>query len=141
MRAIECKSQFGHVAEPWASSSYLCEIEKSTGNETAAHIAWVQARDAYLAYRRQGGYAQTGGGRLVDHVLGLLAQQKNDEIEPLFNQLAQDPNATDSLKLFMQAIITILTGSPNPALADNPALNYADAAEILFLIDRLKPPA
>ena len=37
----------------------------------------------------------------------------------------------------MQAITAILTGSPDPALADNPALDYADAAEILFLIERL----
>ena len=97
-----------------------------------------QARDAYLAYRRQGGYpAQGQGGRVVEHVLGLLAQQKSGEIVSVFNQLAHDPNAPDSAKLFMQAITAILTGSPNPALADNPALTYDDAAEILFLIDRL----
>ena len=117
------------------------QIEAATGNKTAAHAAWVQARDAYLAYRRQGGYAQYAGGRLVDHVLGLLSQQKSDEVNALFNQLTQDPNTRDSFKLFIQAIITILTGSPNPALADNPALEAVDAAEILFLLDLLQPPS
>ncbi|VAW33248.1 TPR repeat [hydrothermal vent metagenome] len=33
----------------------LRRIKAATGNETAAHKAWLQARDAYLAYRQQGG--------------------------------------------------------------------------------------
>jgi hypothetical protein len=37
----------------------------------------------------------------------------------------------------MQAVITILNGCRDQALADDPVLNYADAAEILFLIQRL----
>ncbi|MCB8982110.1 MAG: tetratricopeptide repeat protein [Ardenticatenaceae bacterium] len=140
LRAIECMSQFGHAAELWKTFDILCDIETATGNETAAHAAWVQARDAYLAYRRQGGYAAQGGGKYVEHVLGLLSQQKNHEAEQFFNQIANNPNAPDSLKLLMEAVFTILTGSPNPALADNLALLYADAAEILFLLDRLQPP-
>ncbi|WP_420640864.1 TIR domain-containing protein [Candidatus Leptofilum sp.] len=139
LRAIECKSHFDHAAELWKSFDILCDIEKAMGNETAAHDAWVQARDAYLAYRRQGGYAQYGGGRLVDDVLGLLGQQKSDEVNALFAELSQNPDTRDSFKLFMQAIITVLTGSPDPALADNPALDYDEAAEILFLIERLTP--
>jgi hypothetical protein len=38
----------------------------------------------------------------------------------------------------MHAVVTILSGSRDPALADDPALDYADAAEILFLIERLE---
>ncbi|MCP4419641.1 MAG: cytochrome P450, partial [Chloroflexi bacterium] len=141
MRAIECYQPFGTAVELWKSYNILRQIEGATGNETAAHKAWSQARDAYLAYRQQGGYAQSYGGELVDHVLGLLAQEKAAEIEPLFNQLANDPNASASLKQLMQAVLTILGGTPNPTLADDPALLYADAAEILFLIQRLSPPA
>ncbi len=137
MRAIECKSQFGHAAEPWKTFNILHDIEVAAGDQAAARAAWQQARAAYLAYRQQGGYAQVGGGKLVDHVLGLISQQKVDEIQPLFNQLAHDPNTSDSRKQLMQAVATILNGSPDPALADNPALGYADAAEILFLIERL----
>ena len=137
MRAIECKNQFGHAATPWTAFSILYQIEAATGNHTAARAAWQQARAAYLAYRQQGGYARFYGGKLVEHVLGLMAQQQVDEIQSLFNQLANDPNATDSLKQLMQAVITILNGSRDPALADDPALNYDDAAEILFLIERL----
>lgn len=64
MRAIECKSQVGLTAAPWNSFAILQEIEEITGNPAAARSAWVQARDAYLAYRRQGGYAQTNAGEI-----------------------------------------------------------------------------
>jgi tetratricopeptide (TPR) repeat protein len=139
MRAIECKRQFGHAAEPWKSFAILHQIEAAAGNHAAARAAWQQARDAYLAYRQQGGYAQSGGGELVDHVLGLMAQQQGNDIQALFDRLANDPDASDSLKHLMQAVSTILNGSRDPALADDPALDYADAAEILFLIERLGP--
>lgn len=49
----------------------------------------------------------------------------------------KNPDTPDSLKRLMQAVATILNGSRDPALADDPALHYADAAEILFLIERL----
>ena len=137
LRAIECKSQFGHVAEPWAAFELLRQIEEATGDPTAARAAWAQARDAYLAYRRQGGYAQGGHAKLVEHVVGLVSQQKIGEIQSLFNQLANDPSADDSIKSLMQTIITILNGSRDKALGDDSALYYADAAEVLFLIERL----
>lgn len=84
-----------------------------------------------------GGDAQYGGGRLADDVLGLMSQQKTGEIQPLFNGLANDPGASDSFKQLIQAMTTILNGSRDPALADDPALHYSDAAEILFLMERL----
>ncbi|MBT3389954.1 MAG: tetratricopeptide repeat protein [Chloroflexi bacterium] len=139
LRAIECDRQFGHAAEPWKTFDILCDIETATGQAKAARAAWEQARAAYLAYRRQGGYAQGGGGNLVEHVLGLISQKKTGEIQPLFNQLASDPDTPDTLKLLMNAIVAILNGSRDPALGDDPALNYADAAEVLFLIERLEP--
>ncbi len=139
MRAIECYKPFGTAVELWKSYNILRQIEEATGNPAAARAAWMQARDAYLAYRRQGGYAQGGGGNLVEHVMGLLSQKKVGEIQPLFDQLANNPDASDSLKLLMNAIVTILNGSRDRALGDDPALYYADAAEVLFLIERLTP--
>ena len=139
-RAIECYEPFGVAVEIYKSFNILHDIETATGNPAAARAAWQQARDAYLAYRQQGGYAQSGGGKLVDHVLGLLAQQQVDEIQSLFEQLTSDPDASDSLKQLIQAVVAILNGSRDPALADDPALYYADAAEVLFLLHRLSPP-
>jgi tetratricopeptide (TPR) repeat protein len=132
-RAIECKQQFGHAATPWTSFDILHDIETATGNPAAARVAWQQARAAYLAYRQQGGYAQFGGGELVDQVLGLLAQQQTDEVQSLFEQLTSHPDASDSLKQLIQAMVAILNGSRDPALADDPTLDYDHAAEVLFL--------
>jgi tetratricopeptide (TPR) repeat protein len=139
-RAIECDKPFGHAATSWTSFAILHDIETATGNPAAARAAWQQARDTYLAYRQQGGYAQFGSGKLVDHVLGLLAQQQVDEIQSLFEQLTSDPDTRDTTKQLIQAMVAILNGSRDPALADDPALNYADAAEVLFFLHRLSPP-
>ncbi|MEM9116635.1 MAG: tetratricopeptide repeat protein [Cyanobacteria bacterium P01_F01_bin.56] len=136
-RAIECKQNLGHAGTVWNAFYILHQIETATGNPAAARAAWQQARDAYLAYRQQGGYAQGGGGKLVDHVLGLLAQQQVDEVQSLFAELTNDPEATDSLKQLIQAMVAILNGSRDSALAEDLALDYADAAEVLYLIERL----
>jgi tetratricopeptide (TPR) repeat protein len=141
MRAIECGGEYGHVAEPWRSFSILHDIETAAGNQKAAREAWRKARDNYLAYRQQGGYAQYGGGKVVDRILGLISEGKAGEIQPLFEQLANNPNATDSIKHLMQAVIAVLGGSRDPALAENSALDYDDAAEVLFLIERLEKAA
>ena len=73
----------------------------------------------------------------MEHVLGLISQQQVDEIAPLLGRLANNPDATDSLKQLMQAVVTILNGFRDAALADHPALGFDDAAEILFFIERL----
>ncbi|MFN8488541.1 MAG: hypothetical protein U0350_13155 [Caldilineaceae bacterium] len=137
LRAIECGRPFGHVVEPWKAFNILHDIETAVGNQAAARAAWVQARDTYLAYRRQGGYAQGSGGKLVDEVLGLLAQQKIDEVNALFQELGSDSETPDLIKQLIQAMLSIFNGSRDPALADDPALDYDDAAEILFLLERL----
>lgn len=137
-RSIDCRNQLGYATEPWKSFSILYDIEVATGNQEAARTAWQQARDVYLAYRQQGGYAQYYGGELMDHLLGLIAQQQDDEIQPLLDQLANDQATPDSIKQLIQAMVTILNGSRDSALADDPSLKYDDAAEILFLIERLE---
>jgi hypothetical protein len=48
----------------------LHNLEIATGNQPAALAARRQAIDAYLAYRRQGGYPQIDTTRIVE-----LAQQ------------------------------------------------------------------
>ncbi|MCP5087056.1 MAG: tetratricopeptide repeat protein, partial [Rhodobacteraceae bacterium] len=139
-RSIDCRNQFGYAAEPWKSFSILHNIETAAGNQAAARAAWQQARDAYLAYRQQGGYAQSYGGKLMDHLLGLIAQQQDDEIQPLLDQLANDQETPDSIKQLIQAMVTLLNGARDSALADDPSLEYRDAAEILFLIEQLEKP-
>ena len=137
LQAIECIRQFGHTAEPWKTFNILHRIENATGNSVAARAAWKQARDTYLTYRRQGGYAQQGNGNLVEHVIGLLMKQKVTDVEALFVQLLNARGDSDSRKQLVRAMTAIFSGSRDTSLADDLALTYADAAEILFLIERL----
>jgi tetratricopeptide (TPR) repeat protein len=136
-RAIECKSQFGHAAEPWAAFSLLYDIEAAVRNHAAARAAWVQARDAYLAYRQQGGYAQGGGGRLIEQIITDIQQGEQDKPLQFLVQASQAEDTPGGLKALAPKILGILQGSRDKALGDDPALYYADAAEVLFLIERL----
>lgn len=137
MRAIECNKPFGHAAEPWKTYEILRLIEEATGDPAAARVAWVQARDAYLAYRRQGGYAQTVGGRLVDQILGLRQEGKAGEVVQYLMQVSQAPDTENWLKASAPKYLEILQGSRDRTLADDNALDYDDAAEVLFLMERL----
>jgi tetratricopeptide (TPR) repeat protein len=136
-RAIACKQEIGHAAEPWKSYDILHDIESATGNLAAARVAWGQARDAYLAYRRQGGYAQTPGGRLADQLLGSVQQGELDEGIQFLTHVSQAGDTQQWLKAAAPKLLAVLNGSRDPNLADDPALDYDDAAEILFLIERL----
>lgn len=138
MRAIECKSQIGLAATPWKSYEVLRNIEEATGNPVAARAAWEQARDAYLAYRRQGGYAAVGGGNIADQILPAIKQGASKQIVPELEKLASQPNMHEFTKLLIPKLIQIANGSRDEALGDDDALNYADAAEVLFLIERLE---
>jgi tetratricopeptide (TPR) repeat protein len=136
--SIDCKNKFSHAAEQWEAFNILYKIETKTLKHTAAKAAWVRARNTYFSYRQQGGNTPFGGTKLIDDVLNLIAQQKNNQIQALFDQINNDPNVSDSLKKLIKAVISILNGARDTTLADNPALDYADAAEILYLIDRLE---
>ena len=137
-RAIECYKPFGATVELWKSFNILHQIEAAEGNGEATRTTWGQARDTYLAYRRQGGYPQTTGGELVEHVGDMLAQQKFNEIQALFEQLLNNPQAPEMLKYLVQALMAVLNGARDPSLADNPALYHVDAAEVLWLMERLE---
>lgn len=138
MRAIECASQIGLASEPWKSFGILCAIEEATGNHAAARAAWIQARDAYLAYRRQGGYASQGqGGKLIEQIISDIQQGEQEKPLAFLAEAPQAEDAPNWLKVLAPRILTILQGTRDKALGDDPALYYADAAEVLFLIERL----
>ena len=138
-RAIECDKPFGHAAEPWKTFAVLHQIETATGNPEAAQVAWRQARDAYLAYRQQGGYAQTPGGKLADQILGDAQQGQADKAVQFLTQVAQADDTPRWLKVAAPKLLEILGDSRDRSLADDMALDYDDAAEMLFLIERTHP--
>lgn len=136
-RAIECAAPFGHVALPWTSWAILADIETADDNSAAAANARHQAHGAFLAYRRDGGENQTGSGRLALAVRQALASGDSAEATSLLQQLAADPDFANQLP-FLTALQAITAGSRDRSLAEDPGLNYEEAAEVLLLIEALE---
>jgi tetratricopeptide (TPR) repeat protein len=137
-RAIECDKPFGHAAEPWTAYGILYNIETAEGNTAAARAAWRQAREAYLAYRRDGGYAQGGGGRMVNEVIQLLQEEKAQEAVQLLESVANHDEANASVRKLAANVQALFSGSRDSAMADDLTLRYDDAAELLLLLELLE---
>jgi tetratricopeptide (TPR) repeat protein len=138
--AIECSAPFGHAASPWTSWALLAAIETAAGNSAAAADARHQALGAFLAYRRDGGENQSGAGRLALAVRQALDSGNPAEAASLLQQLAAAPQAASILP-FLSALQAITTGSRDRSLAEDPALDYYEAAEVLLLIEALEAEA
>jgi tetratricopeptide (TPR) repeat protein len=133
LRAIECAKPYGHAVESWTAFAILHDIEQAAGNGAAAAAAWRQARDAYLAYRRDGGYAQTRTGELCEMLLQALQQRDQKGAAQIVAQAGQ--NGWN--KAFVLAGTAIVSGNRHPGILDDPALDYDDSAELLLLLERL----
>ncbi|MCI5191640.1 MAG: tetratricopeptide repeat protein, partial [Candidatus Electrothrix sp. AU1_5] len=136
-RAIECKKELGHAGTVWNAFAVLHLIETAEGHEAAAKAAWQQVRAAYLAYRRQGGYARNPGGKLAHQIAGAVQQGKGEETAQELRQIAEAEDTPDWLRAVAPLLLAVLNGSRDPVLADDATLHYSDAAELLFLMERL----
>jgi tetratricopeptide (TPR) repeat protein len=135
-RAIACKAMFGNEAEPWKTLMILCAIEQDDCNPAAAAKARSLGIAAFLAYRREGGENLDSAGRLA------LAVRNELEIDAtaassLLQQMAADPGWAEHLP-FLRALQAITAGSRDHTLADDSALHYSQAAEVLLLIEALE---
>ncbi|MEL6816920.1 MAG: hypothetical protein AAFP03_19270, partial [Cyanobacteria bacterium J06598_3] len=137
VRAIECNQEFGHAVQPWRAFRILYDIETATGNLAAARVAWQQARDAYLAYRQQGGYAQQSGGEFAEQILAAVRQGERYEAIETLTQLAGDEASPDGIKRFILKLLAVIRGEDEVALEEDSELTYEEAAEVLFLRERL----
>jgi tetratricopeptide (TPR) repeat protein len=136
-QAIECKRPYGHAALPWTSWAILHNLERAVGDHAAAEQARTEAQQLFLAYRRDGGENHSGGGRLCADFLRAIQAGQTAEMAALLQQLAEDPRADDALKALVSTLQAILRGSRDPALAENPALSYRNAAEVQLLLETL----
>jgi hypothetical protein len=134
LQAIDCKAQFGHPSMPWEDWCILAYIETDSGNAAAAAEAKGKAIACYLAYLRDGGENHNPAGRLSLAVTQAL--RSGESAATLLQQRAADPEAAELLP-FIGALQAVVAGSRDPALADQPELDYAMAAEILLLIETL----
>jgi tetratricopeptide (TPR) repeat protein len=132
-RAIECIGDAGRAVEPWRTWGILADIESDDGRETEARRAYTQAREAYLAYRRDGGESRTTGARLAAEIGRLLAAGDATAANALLQQAPPDwfPPLVAGLR-------ALVDGQREPSIADAPGLNYDDAAELLLLLESLK---
>ena len=132
---IECDAQFGHASEPWKTWAILAAIETDDHNPSAAAEARAQALACFLAYRRAGGENHSGPGRLALAVTHSLLAADGQAL-PLLRQLADDPEA-EWMRPYLEALQAIAAGRRDPSLAADPGLSYAQAAEILLLLETL----
>jgi len=130
-----------HAAQLWFTWNILYRIEKAENNPQAAAAAKAKAAVTYLAYRRDGGENYEFGGQLYQAVLSALQSQDTVTIQKVEKQLAkllQAPEVHEDYKVFIPKLQSILQGSRDPALAQDPALHYSSIAELQYLLECLK---
>ncbi|MCJ7459816.1 MAG: tetratricopeptide repeat protein [candidate division Zixibacteria bacterium] len=140
LRAIECDKPYGHSAEPWKTWYILHVIEQAVGNQKEA----AQARRGSRLFNhisptgRDGGENHSLGGRLCADFWQAIQENKTEEIADLLKQLSGDPEIDPLLKVLITKLQAILAGSRDSELASDPELYDTDAAEVLFLLEKLR---
>jgi tetratricopeptide (TPR) repeat protein len=136
LRAVECNEPYGHAAEPWKTWNILYDLEQATGNLEAATQARQRAVESYLAYRRAGGQSMTSEAQLCALAIQAIEQGNTSELERELTQLSGD-DVPPSAKVLISKLQAVLRGERNPALADDPNLDYGDAVELQLLLEDL----
>ncbi|MGZ5944897.1 MAG: hypothetical protein ACXWN8_21105, partial [Isosphaeraceae bacterium] len=77
-------------------------------------------------------------GQLCDTLLTPAQDGQVESFVPILDQLQARADKPAYLVPVLTALRAILAGNRDPALADDPALDYNDAAEILLLLERLR---
>ncbi|MEM7655037.1 MAG: tetratricopeptide repeat protein [Bacteroidota bacterium] len=137
-RAIICDEGLGHAAEPWKTYDILYQLETAQGNpEAAAAAAKAQAAALYLANRRDGGEPRFGGGRLCKKAWqAIQAGNPSPSLQEIDQMLAQQ-DLHESWFPLLPNLKSILEGRREEALFQDPALSYADSAELQLLLERI----
>jgi tetratricopeptide (TPR) repeat protein len=138
-RALECKSSFGHASTPWNAWSILADLERATGDAKAAQAARQRAIETYLAYRRAGGVSESNQAPLFDLVARATQQGSEIEARQQLNALLE-PNDRPFFVALIRQLQSVLSGDRDPTLAEDPELNYENAAELRLLLESLSTP-
>ena len=136
-RAIECKKPYGHAAEPWKTWAILHDLEQAAGDTRAAIQAREKAIQSYLAYRRAGGVSQSNRIQLCALVAQAIQQKDITQAEQYLAQIMGQVTNPQP-KTMIAKLQAILNGDRNPALAEDPDLEYRDATELQLLLEELK---
>lgn len=137
-RAILCKQTQKEAGTLWNSYNILLLIEQAQGHHSAAKLAWTQAKEAYLAYRQQGGRAEYESGHIADRVFDFIQKSQLYRATAMLGNLLQVGEEPDWLLKAVLAIQAVVKGERRMVSTDEAGLDYSSAAEILFLIERLE---
>ena len=111
------------------------EREKQVAAEAAARARQL-AFESYLSYRREGGYGTTPSARLCAAAAEAIRAGDTSEIEQYLSQ-SLDEDIPPWAEIMFPTLLAILRGERDPALAADPELDYASAAELLLLLEAL----
>ena len=115
----------------------LADLEQVMGNPEEAGRARKKAIQLFLAYRRDGGENHSSGGRLCLWFENALQKQPPEEIEKRLVEMENDPKTSQPIKTLVSKLQIVLAGYFDTGLAEDPDLYYRDAAEFLFLLEKL----
>ncbi|HEX3556602.1 MAG TPA: CHAT domain-containing protein [Thermoanaerobaculia bacterium] len=128
------KTPFGHAAEPWKTWSILSDIETQSCRPEAAAAARSQAIEMYTAYRRGGGEPQLPVARLIVAVGETLRGQGAEAASDL---IPRPDWFGEGFLPTREAILAIIGGFRDTALARDTRLVYIDAVELALLLESL----
>ena len=126
------RQPFGHAAQPWRTFHILNKLERALGNAAEAHRAHDLARDHTSPTGAMAAKARTRAGEFYD-----LMATNPEAAKPQLVELSQSPDLPTYLQALLSALQAVAAGSRDPALADEPSLDFDDAAELLLLIEKL----
>ncbi|HVT14706.1 MAG TPA: tetratricopeptide repeat protein [Thermoanaerobaculia bacterium] len=133
-QAARLQAPFGHAAEPWRAWALLEGIETIAGRLDAAAAAHSRAMELYASYRRDGGAPMFSAARLIAAAGEALREQGAEEAR----RLIPPPEKFDEeLRPAREALLAIVDGSRDPALAADPRLDYVGAVELSLLLGAL----
>ena len=133
-RAIECDEPYGHAPEPWRTWSTLEDLERAIGQAEAAQAARRRAIEAYLAYRRAGGESQSNQAQLFALVGEAIQEKTEEHAARQLNELLE-PGDPPGFTALVRQLLRIFGGERDPALAEEPELNYGNAVELRLLLE------
>lgn len=133
-QAAKLKEPFGHSAEPWKTWAILYDIETLAGRPDEAAAARSRAMELYAAYRREGGEQQSATARAIGAVGQTLLASGAEEAR---RQIPPPERFVKELLPVRDALLAIVDGARDPALAQDPQLDPESAVELSLLLESL----